>query len=114
MGSSGVLLNERPPYSAVLKREGMGVIAGSNCSSVSGHCVSPYDHKLSSRSRHREYSIPLEQRALKVMRHQDHVGPLKEAWISGPRTPTAEQFANDLTRPQLVAVTDNLTLNTYY
>ena len=37
--------------------------------------------------------------------------PLKEAWISGARTWTAaqrEQFANDLTRPQLVAVTDNL------
>ena len=37
--------------------------------------------------------------------------PLKEAWISGARAWTADlrqQFANDLTRPQLVAVTDNL------
>ena len=37
--------------------------------------------------------------------------PLKEAWISGARTWTAtrrEQLANDLVRPQLVAVTDNL------
>ena len=45
------------------------------------------------------------------MRLQDHVVPLKEAWISGARTWTAAQrqnFANDLTRPQLVAVTDNL------
>jgi len=41
----------------------------------------------------------------------DHVVPLKEAWISGARSWTAAQreaFANDLTRPQLVAVTDNL------
>jgi hypothetical protein len=37
--------------------------------------------------------------------------PLKEAWISGARSWTAAQreaFANDLTRPQLVAITDNL------
>ena len=36
---------------------------------------------------------------------------MKEAWISGARTWTAalrQQFANDLIRPQLVAVTDNL------
>jgi hypothetical protein len=36
---------------------------------------------------------------------------IKAAWISGARSWTAarrEQFANDLTRPQLVAVTDNL------
>lgn len=41
----------------------------------------------------------------------DHVVPLKEAWVSGARDWTAarrEAFANDLTRPQLVAVTDNL------
>jgi len=34
--------------------------------------------------------------------------PLKEAWISGARDWTAarrEQFANDITRPQLAAVT---------
>ena len=36
---------------------------------------------------------------------------MKEAWISGARdwTPALrQQFANDLTQPQLVAVTDNL------
>jgi hypothetical protein len=36
---------------------------------------------------------------------------LDQAWISGARSWTAaqrESFANDLTRPQLVAVTDNL------
>lgn len=37
--------------------------------------------------------------------------PLKEAWVSGAKSWTAarrEAFANDLTRPQLIAVTDNL------
>lgn len=46
-----------------------------------------------------------------MLYRQDHVVPLKEAWISGARSWTAaqrESFANDLTRPQLVAVTDNL------
>lgn len=38
----------------------------------------------------------------------DHVVPLKEAWLSGARdwtTARREALANDLTRPQLVAVT---------
>ncbi|PAV21235.1 hypothetical protein PNOK_0386200 [Pyrrhoderma noxium] len=37
----------------------------------------------------------------------DHIVPLKEAWISGARSWTdaqREAFANDLTRPQLLAV----------
>jgi len=37
--------------------------------------------------------------------------PLKEAWISGARDWTAarrEQFANDITRPQLAAVTHTI------
>lgn len=41
------------------------------------------------------------------MLYQDHLVPLKEAWISGARDWTSAQreaFANDLTRPQLVAV----------
>lgn len=36
--------------------------------------------------------------------------PLKEAWVSGARNWTAAQrqaFANDLVRPQLIAVTDS-------
>jgi hypothetical protein len=41
-------------------------------------------------------------------RAQDHLVPLKEAWLSGARDWTPQQreaFANDLTRPQLVAIT---------
>lgn len=37
--------------------------------------------------------------------------PLKEAWVSGARTWTTarrQSFANDLTRPQLIAVTVSL------
>ena len=43
--------------------------------------------------------------------HQDHLVPLKEAWVSGARlwtTARRQAFANDLTRPQLIAVTDNV------
>ena len=45
---------------------------------------------------------------------QDHVVPLKEAWVSGARTwtnATRQAFANDLTRPQLIAVTDSYVLS---
>ncbi|CAE6510380.1 unnamed protein product [Rhizoctonia solani] len=41
----------------------------------------------------------------------DHIVPLKEAWVSGARdwtTARREALANDLTRPQLLAVTDNV------
>ncbi len=41
----------------------------------------------------------------------DHMVPLGQAWASGAKAWTnekREQFANDLTRPQLLAVTDNL------
>lgn len=41
------------------------------------------------------------------MYSKDHIVPLKEAWVSGARDWTAAQrdsFANDLTRPQLIAV----------
>ena len=41
----------------------------------------------------------------------DHLVPLAEAWDSGADSWTTAQrqaFANDLTRPQLIAVTDNV------
>ncbi|CAE6438977.1 unnamed protein product [Rhizoctonia solani] len=41
----------------------------------------------------------------------DHLIPLKEAWASGARSWTTERrraLANDLERPQLVAVTNNV------
>lgn len=80
----------------VLKRDGTNVVTKSNCSPTSGHWVSPYDNVAT------DLVSDLDI---------DHVVPLKEAWISGARSWTAsqrKQFANDVTRPQLVAVTDNL------
>lgn len=41
----------------------------------------------------------------------DHIVPLSEAWASGASawtTARRQAFANDLTRPQLIAVTDNV------
>ncbi|TFK51402.1 hypothetical protein OE88DRAFT_1718855 [Heliocybe sulcata] len=80
----------------VLKRDGTSVVTDSSCKATSGTWVSPYDNVST--------KTPSD---LDI----DHVVPLKEAWISGARSWTAarrESFANDLTRPQLVAVTDNL------
>jgi len=80
----------------VLKRDGTNVVTDSNCAAVSGNWVSPYD------------DVPT---TLASDLDIDHLVPLKEAWVSGARDWTAarrEQFANDLTRPQLVAVTDDL------
>ncbi|KAI0076687.1 hypothetical protein K474DRAFT_1662736 [Panus rudis PR-1116 ss-1] len=80
----------------VLKRDGTNVVTDSSCKATSGHWVSPYDGVAT------DLASDLDI---------DHVVPLKEAWISGARSWTAAQreaFANDLTRPQLVAVTDNL------
>lgn len=80
----------------VLKRDGTNVVTSSTCSATSGHWVSPYDGVATTLASDLDI---------------DHVVPLKEAWISGARDWTdaqRESFANDLTRPQLVAVTDNL------
>ncbi|KAF9530097.1 hypothetical protein CPB83DRAFT_200303 [Crepidotus variabilis] len=80
----------------VLKRDGTSVVTDSSCKATSGHWVSPYDGVATTLASDLDI---------------DHVVPLKEAWVSGARTWTdaqREAFANDLTRPQLVAVTDNL------
>ncbi|KAF8175783.1 hypothetical protein BJ912DRAFT_707243 [Pholiota molesta] len=80
----------------VLKRDGTNVVTNSACTATSGNWVSPYD------------GVPT---TLASDLDIDHLVPLKEAWLSGARdwTPAQrEAFANDLTRPQLVAVTDNL------
>ncbi|KAJ7213950.1 hypothetical protein GGX14DRAFT_444691 [Mycena pura] len=80
----------------VLKRDGTSVVVDSACSPTSGHWVSPYDGVATTLSSDLDI---------------DHLVPLKEAWLSGARdwTPAQrEAFANDLTRPQLVAITDNL------
>ncbi|KAF8950163.1 hypothetical protein BGZ52_003458 [Haplosporangium bisporale] len=80
----------------VLKRDGTDVVTNSACAATSGHWVSPYDGAVwDNRS---DLDI-------------DHLVPLREAWVSGARLWTSAQreaFANDLTRPQLVAVTDRV------
>ncbi|MZD05081.1 DUF1524 domain-containing protein [Streptomyces sp. SID5785] len=80
----------------VLKRDGTNVQTDSSCAATSGSWYSPYDGATWTASS--DVDI-------------DHVVPLSEAWKSGASSWTTAQrqgFANDLTRPQLVAVTDNV------
>lgn len=80
----------------VLKRDGTNVVVGSDCSPTSGRWYSPYNGVT-------------ETAASDV--DIDHIVPLAEAWRSGADTWTTsrrQSFANDLTRPQLIAVTDNI------
>jgi hypothetical protein len=76
----------------VLKRDGKDVKATATCKITSGSWYSQYDAKT--------YTDPQK---LDV----DHMVPLADAWRSGASTWTDDQrtqFANDLTRPQLLAV----------
>ena len=80
----------------VLKRDGSGVVVNSACSAVSGSWYSPYDGATWTAAS--DVDI-------------DHVVPLKNAWVSGAwawTTSKRESFANDLSDPQLIAVTDNV------
>lgn len=80
----------------VLKRDGSNVTTDSSCRATSGTWRSPYDGATWSAAS--DVDI-------------DHVVPLAEAWDSGAgswTTAKREAFANDLSRPQLVAVTDNV------
>ncbi len=80
----------------VLKRDGSGVVTDSACTSVSGSWYSPYDGA----TWYAASDVDI-----------DHVIPLAEAWRSGASSWTTsrrQSFANDLTRPQLIAVTDNV------
>ncbi|HEY2672684.1 MAG TPA: HNH endonuclease family protein [Rugosimonospora sp.] len=80
----------------VLEHQGSGVHATSSCKITSGDWTSPYDGKT--------YSDPQK---LQI----DHVVPLANAWKSGAKnwtTARRQEFANDLTRPQLLAVTSSL------
>jgi hypothetical protein len=81
----------------VLKRDGQGVTTTATCKITHGRWTSPYNAKT--------YTDPQQMDI-------DHVVPLANAWRSGAKNWTdaqREQFANDLTRPQLLAVdtTDN-------
>ncbi|MFE1317338.1 HNH endonuclease family protein [Kitasatospora phosalacinea] len=80
----------------VLKRDGSGVVTDSSCAATSGSWYSPYDGA----TWHAASDLDI-----------DHVVPLAEAWDSGASAWTTAQrqaFANDLTRPQLIAVTDSV------
>ena len=80
----------------VLKRDGTGVIVNSACTATSGTWYSPYDGAT--------WTLGSD---LDI----DHVVPLKNAWESGAwawTTTKRESYANDLTDPQLIAVTDNV------
>jgi hypothetical protein len=80
----------------VLKRDGSNVVTSSACAATSGSWYSPYDGATWSAAS--DVDI-------------DHVVPLAEAWRSGANawtTSKRQSFANDLTRPQLIAVTDNV------
>ncbi len=76
----------------VLRRQGQNVSVTSTCKITSGSWLSPYDGAT--------YTDPQK---LDI----DHLVPLADAWRSGAKNWTDAQrqdFANDLTRPQLLAV----------
>lgn len=80
----------------VLKRDGTSVVTDSSCAATSGRWYSPYDGATWSAAS--DVDI-------------DHVVPLAAAWRSGASSWTTTkrtQFANDLSSPQLIAVTDNV------
>ena len=80
----------------VLKRDGTNVQQDSSCAAVSGSWYSQYDGATWTAAS--DVDI-------------DHMVPLAEAWRSGASswsTAQRQSFANDLTRPQLIAVTDNV------
>ncbi|MEU6930748.1 HNH endonuclease family protein [Streptomyces sp. NPDC046385] len=80
----------------VLKRDGVNVVTDSACAATSGSWYSEYDGATWTAASDLDI---------------DHVVPLAEAWRSGANSWTTSQrqsFANDLTRPQLIAVTDNV------
>jgi hypothetical protein len=80
----------------VLKRDGTNVVTGSDCYPTSGSWYSYYDGVT--RTSASQISI-------------DHIVPLAEAWRSGASgwtTSRREAFANDITGPQLIAVTTEI------
>ncbi|GGR90265.1 hypothetical protein GCM10010269_31730 [Streptomyces humidus] len=80
----------------VLKRDGSNVVTNSACTATSGSWYSPYDGATWTAASDLDI---------------DHLVPLAEAWDSGASawtTARRQAFANDVTRPQLLAVTDNV------
>ncbi|KAH7115243.1 secreted protein-like protein [Dendryphion nanum] len=80
----------------VLKRDGSNVVQDSSCAAISGSWYSPFDGATWSAAS--DVDI-------------DHLVPLSNAWKSGAASWTTarrQSFANDLTNPQLIAVTDDV------
>lgn len=80
----------------VLKRDGTGVVTDRSCAATSGTWYSPFDGATWTSAS----DIDI-----------DHVVPLAEAWRSGAdewTTARRQEFANDLSRPELIAVTDDV------
>ena len=80
----------------ILKRDGTNVVTDSSCAATSGSWYSVYDGATWTAASDLDI---------------DHLVPLAEAWDSGAgswTTSRRQSFANDLTRPQLIAVTDNV------
>ena len=80
----------------VLRRDGTNVVTDSSCAATSGSWYSPYDGATWSAAS--DVDI-------------DHMVPLADAWRTGASSWTTAQrqaFANDLSYPQLIAVTDNV------
>ena len=80
----------------ILQRDGTNVQTDASCAAISGTWYSVYDGATWSAAS--DVDI-------------DHLVPLAEAWDSGAGSWTTAQrqaFANDLTRPQLLAVTDSV------
>ena len=76
----------------VIKRDGSSVVTDSACKATSGNWTSPYDGVTTTNPS--TFDI-------------DHLVPLSEAWDSGAWAWTTAQrqaYANDTTRPQLLAV----------
>lgn len=85
--------NTREP---VLKRDGSNIVTDSACAATSGSWYSPYDGA----TWYAASDVDI-----------DHLIPLAEAWDSGAynwTTTKRQALANDLTRPQLLAVTNNV------
>ncbi|EWC58964.1 putative secreted protein [Actinokineospora spheciospongiae] len=80
----------------VLKRDGTSVVTDSSCAATSGRWYSPYDGAT--------WTLASDVDI-------DHMVPLANAWRSGAASWTTakrQQLANDLSAPQLLAVTDNV------
>ncbi|KAH8664718.1 hypothetical protein BX600DRAFT_481655 [Xylariales sp. PMI_506] len=80
----------------VIERDAVSVVVNSACTATSGKWVSPYDGATWTAASDLDI---------------DHMVPLENAWISGANkwtTDKRQDFANDVVRPQLWAVTDNV------